>query len=104
MSTLDWNNIGFGYIKTNVNARAYFADGKWSELEFTDDEYIKMHISTTCLHYGLQCFEGLKAFRGVDGKVRITENVVTRDGVEVSREQISYDYYSAHNQVIARGN
>ena len=71
MSTLDWNNIGFGYIKTNVNARAYFADGKWSQLEFTDDEYIKMHISTTCLHYGLQCFEGLKAFRGVDGKVRL---------------------------------
>ena len=71
MSTLDWNNIGFGYIKTNVNARAYFADGKWSELEFTDDEYIKMHISTTCLHYGLQCFEGLKAFRGEDGRVRL---------------------------------
>ena len=71
MSTLDWNNIGFGYIKTNVNARAYFADGKWSQLEFTDDEYIKMHISTTCLHYGLQCFEGLKAFRGEDGKVRL---------------------------------
>ena len=71
MSALDWNNIGFGYIKTNVNARAYFADGKWSELEFTDDEYIKMHISTTCLHYGLQCFEGLKAFRGEDGRVRL---------------------------------
>lgn len=71
MSALDWNNIGFGYIKTNENARAYFADGKWSELEFTADEYIKMHISTTCLHYGLQCFEGLKAFRGVDGRVRL---------------------------------
>ena len=71
MSALDWNNIGFGYIKTNENARAHYADGKWSELEFTADEYIKMHISTTCLHYGLQCFEGLKAFRGVDGKVRL---------------------------------
>ena len=40
-------------------------------MEITDDEYIKMHMSTTCLHYGLECFEGLKAFRGVDGKVRI---------------------------------
>ncbi|MBR4995421.1 MAG: branched-chain amino acid aminotransferase [Alistipes sp.] len=71
MSTLDWGNIGFGYIKTNINARANFKDGEWSELQFTDSEYINMHISTTCLHYGLQCFEGLKAFRGVDGKVRL---------------------------------
>lgn len=71
MSSLDWNNIGFGYIKTNVNARAYFSNGQWSSVEFTDSEYINMHISTTCLHYGLQCFEGLKAFRGEDGRVRL---------------------------------
>jgi branched-chain amino acid aminotransferase len=44
MSALDWNNIGFGYIKTNENARARFTDGKWSALEFTSDEYINMHI------------------------------------------------------------
>lgn len=71
MVNIDWKNLGFDYVKTNVNARFYFKDGAWSEMEITDDEYIKMHMSTTCLHYGLECFEGLKAFRGVDGKVRI---------------------------------
>ena len=71
MVNIDWKNLGFDYMKTDVNARFYFKDGKWSEMEITDDEYIKMHMSTTCLHYGLECFEGLKAFRGVDGKVRI---------------------------------
>ena len=30
-----------------------------------------MHMSSFCLHYGLELFEGLKAFRGADGKVRI---------------------------------
>ena len=71
MVNIDWKNLGFDYMKTEVNARFYFKDGKWSEMEITSDEYIKMHMSTTCLHYGLECFEGLKAFRGVDGKVRI---------------------------------
>ena len=71
MVNIDWKNLGFDYMKTDVNARFYYKDGKWSEMEITEDEYIKMHISTTCLHYGLECFEGLKAFRGVDGKVRI---------------------------------
>ena len=71
MKNIDWKNLGFDYVKTDVNARFYFKDGAWSEMEITDDEYIKMHMSTTCLHYGLECFEGLKAFRGVDGKVRI---------------------------------
>ena len=71
MVNIDWKNLGFDYVKTNVNARFYYKDGAWSEMEITEDEYIKMHMSTTCLHYGLECFEGLKAFRGVDGKVRL---------------------------------
>ncbi len=34
----------------------------------TDDEYIQMHMSASCLHYGIELFEGLKAFRGVTEK------------------------------------
>ena len=30
-----------------------------------------MHMAATCLHYGQEAFEGLKAFRGIDGKIRI---------------------------------
>lgn len=71
MKNIEWSSLGFDYFKTDINARAYFKDGVWSKVEYTTDEYINMHISTTCLHYGLQAFEGLKAFRGVDGKVRL---------------------------------
>lgn len=41
------------------------------ELEVSRSEYINMHIAATCLHYGQESFEGLKAFRGKDGKIRI---------------------------------
>ena len=32
---------------------------------------LKLHPASSCLHYGLQAFEGAKAFRGVDGKIRL---------------------------------
>ena len=71
MENMDWSALGFNYYKTDWNVRFHFTDGKWSEMEVTDDEYIKMHMSASCLHYGIELFEGLKAFRGIDGKVRL---------------------------------
>ena len=68
---LDWSKLPFGYQKTNYTVRCAFKDGKWGEVEVTDSEYINMHMAATCLHYGQEVFEGLKAFRGKDGKIRI---------------------------------
>ena len=71
MKDLDWSNIGFGYRKTDYNVRCYYRDGAWGEIEVSSSEHINMHMAATCLHYGQEAFEGLKAFRGKDGKVRI---------------------------------
>ncbi|MEI6884458.1 MAG: branched-chain amino acid aminotransferase [Bacteroidota bacterium] len=71
MTTMDWKNLPFGYFKTDFNVRTYFKNGTWSPLEVTDSEYINMHMAATCLHYGQEAFEGLKAFTGIDGKIRI---------------------------------
>ncbi len=71
MENLDWANIGFGYRKTDYNVRCYFRNGKWGEIEVTSDETIPMHMAATCLHYGQEAFEGLKAYRCPDGKVRV---------------------------------
>ncbi len=68
---MDWKNLGFGYVTTNYNVRSNFANGAWSDLEITQDEYIKLHMSSSCLHYGQESFEGLKAYRGQDGKIRL---------------------------------
>ncbi len=51
--------------------RCTFKDGKWGEIEVSDSEYVPLHIAASCLHYGQESFEGLKAFRGKDGKVRV---------------------------------
>ena len=67
----DWSKIGFGYIKTDYNVRCYHRNGKWGEIEISSDENINMSMAATCLHYGQEAFEGMKAYRGKDGKVRL---------------------------------
>jgi len=71
MEQIDWGNLGFGYMKTDYNVRCGFSDGAWGELETHDTEYLNLHMAATCIHYGQEAFEGLKAFRGKDGKIRI---------------------------------
>lgn len=68
---IDWKKLPFGYYPTDYNVRCYFRDGKWGEIEVTSSDKIELHMAATALHYGQELFEGLKAFRGVDGKVRI---------------------------------
>ena len=68
---INWSEIGFGYIPTDYNVRCYYRNGKWGEIEISSSETIEMHIAATALHYGQEIFEGLKAFRGKDGKVRV---------------------------------
>jgi branched-chain amino acid aminotransferase len=70
-SEIDWSSLGFGYVPTDYNVRCYYRDGKWGEIEISSSETIEIHIAATALHYGQEIFEGLKAFRGKDGKVRV---------------------------------
>ena len=71
MENLDWKNLGFGYTDTNYNVRCYYKNGKWGDLEISDSNQITLHMAATCLHYGQEAFEGLKAYRGQDGKIRV---------------------------------
>jgi len=71
MEKFDWKNLPFGYIKTDYNIRCVYKDGKWGKLEVSTSEYIDIHIAATALHYGQEAFEGLKAYMGKDGKIRV---------------------------------
>ncbi len=68
---IDWKNLSFNYIKTDYNVRVHYKDGQWGKLEVTSWDYIPLHMAATSLHYGQEAFEGMKAYRGKDGKVRI---------------------------------
>ncbi|MCD4745171.1 MAG: branched-chain amino acid aminotransferase [Bacteroidales bacterium] len=71
MENIDWGNLPFGYFKTDYNVRCYWRNGEWGNLEISSSEIINIHIAATCLHYGQESFEGMKAFTGKDGKIRV---------------------------------
>ena len=92
MENLDWKNLPFGYIKTDYNVRCFYKNGKWGDLEVSTSEYIDIHIAATGLHYGQEAFEGLKAYMGKDGKIRLfrwEENakrlLFSADGIKMAK-------------------
>ena len=60
---IDWQNLPFGYVKTDYNVRCWYRDGKWGEIEVSSEETINIHMAASSLHYGQESFEGLKAYR-----------------------------------------
>lgn len=71
IDNIDWVNLPFGYISTDYNVRCYYRNGAWGEIEVCSEETIPLHMAATCLHYGQEAFEGQKAFRCPDGKIRM---------------------------------
>ncbi len=66
---IDWNNLGFGYIKTPYRFISHFKDGKWDEGVLSEDEIVKINECAGVLQYAQTCFEGLKAYRTTDNRV-----------------------------------
>lgn len=87
---INWSSLGFGYMPTNSYVRTTWLDGKWSEPVLIKEPTITMSIAATCLHYGQAAFEGLKAFRQKDGKVRCL-----RPWENVKRMNLAADYMLA---------
>ncbi len=71
MENINWKELGFQYMKTDKNIRATYKDGAWSDFTLTDEETLPLHMASSCLHYGTEIFEGLKAYRGADDKIRL---------------------------------
>jgi len=68
---IDWGKLGFAYTKTDYRYISRWKDGKWDEGELIEDNMLSISESSTALHYGQQCFEGLKAYRTKDGRIQI---------------------------------
>ena len=68
---LDWENLGFSYMKLPYRFLAYYRNGQWEEGKLTEDATLHISESSPSLHYGQQAFEGLKAYRTKDGSVQL---------------------------------
>ncbi|WP_288476771.1 branched-chain amino acid aminotransferase [uncultured Clostridium sp.] len=68
---IDWNNLGFNYIKTDYRYISIWENGEWDNGKLVTDNTLSIEEGAPALHYGQQCFEGLKAYRTKDGSIQL---------------------------------
>jgi len=66
---IDWENVGFGYYKTDYRYVANFKNGEWDEGCITEDSSVVISECAGVIHYCQTCFEGMKAYTTKNGQV-----------------------------------
>ena len=66
---LDWANIGFAYMPTDMRYVSNYKDGAWDEGTLTADSNVTINECAGILQYCQECFEGLKAYTTEDGSI-----------------------------------
>jgi branched-chain amino acid aminotransferase len=66
---IDWSNLGFGYMKTDLRYVSQYKDGAWDDGVLTEDNTVTISECAGVLQYAQTCFEGLKAYTTADGRV-----------------------------------
>ncbi len=68
----DETALGFGKIFTDHMALIdWNADEGWHDARIVPFQNLSIHPASTCLHYGSEIFEGLKAYRTAEGRVQL---------------------------------
>lgn len=67
----DTKSIPFGITPTDHMFVAEYKDGQWQNSRIVPFANLTMSPLALCLHYGQTIFEGMKAFKTIDGKVNI---------------------------------
>ena len=68
----DSSTLGFGKVFTDhMFIMDYSAEEGWHDARIVPFGPIALHPASTVLHYGVEIFEGLKAYRRADGKVQL---------------------------------
>ena len=88
MQNINWESLKFEFMPTRSNIRFHYADGKWDDGRLTGDFNISLSVAANVLHYGQAIFEGMKAFRGKDGKVRIFRPYANAKRINSSAKQL----------------
>lgn len=71
LSKVDFNNLDFGKYVSDHMVLVNYANKTWGEPEIIPYGNLLMSPAMLSLHYGQSIFEGMKAFKMVDGNINI---------------------------------
>jgi branched-chain amino acid aminotransferase len=88
INEVDFDNIPFGRVYSDHMYRCDYRDGKWQEGHIQPFGDIKLSPGNAALHYGQSVFEGMKAYRMVNGKVGIFRPLMNFHRINRSAERM----------------
>lgn len=71
LAEVDFTNLPFGKITSDHMAIAEYEGGEWKNARVVPFGPLSFSPMMMALHYGQAVFEGMKAYRGSDGKIRL---------------------------------
>lgn len=71
ITQVEFNNLVFGKTFTDHMLVCKYKNGAWQTPEILPFQKVEMPLSLHALHYGQSAFEGMKAYRQVDGSVAL---------------------------------
>ena len=86
----DESKLGFGEIFTDhMFLMEYTTEKGWHDARIVPYGPLQMDPAAMVLHYGQSIFEGMKAYRGVDGKIRLFRPEKNMTRLNLSCDRIS---------------
>lgn len=81
----DWNNLRFGHhFSDHMLEIQWTSKTGWQKPKISPFHNLIMHPAAKCLHYATELFEGVKAYRGVDNKIRLFRPDLNMERMEQS--------------------
>lgn len=71
VEAVDWSKLSFELTPTPYHCLYTYSKGKWDAGQTLSTQTLTLSLFASSLHYGQACFEGLKAFTGPDGRIRL---------------------------------
>ncbi len=85
---IDWSNLGFGYVQTDMRYVSNFKDGAWDDGVLTEDANIVLNECAGVLQYAQTIFEGLKAYTTEDGRIVTFRPDLNAERMEASAKRL----------------
>eukprot|EP00039_Didymoeca_costata_P006536 m.91196 g.91196 ORF g.91196 m.91196 type:complete len:437 (-) comp13291_c0_seq3:235-1545(-) len=96
-SDIDPEKLGFGNHFTDHMLLVDYKEGQgWSKPIIEPYGNFSMDPASMVLHYGLEIFEGLKAYKGVDGKVRLFRPELNMARMNKSAARLALPTFDSH--------
>lgn len=85
---VDFGKVSFGTVFTDHMFQADFAGGAWTDLQLLPYGPVRFEPALIALHYGQAIFEGMKAFRTVQGDVVLFRPRANFERFNISAERM----------------